>query len=250
VLVLFGKQNIGKTTWVKSLDPANCNAVREGALLDPSNKDSIIGLACHWIIELGELDGTLRKSDIASLKAHITNQVDIVRVPYARKSSRLARRTVYVATVNENRFLSDDTGNRRWWVVEVDSIEMSHGLDMQQVWAETYCYWMCAEPTSLSNEQLKLLNDSNADYEQIDPFEELVLSKFDWSDGWQQRGVIRVRSADVLIEIGYHKPTRSDETRMGKILTKLTGKKVPRRIHVIPQKRMPVPQVCSLDSEG
>ena len=104
VLVLQGKQNIGKTRWVKSLEPGNFNAVKEGAILDPANKDNVILLARHWIIELGELDATFRKADIARLKSFITMQADDVRFPYAKKETHLVRRSAYIATVNEQNF--------------------------------------------------------------------------------------------------------------------------------------------------
>ncbi len=231
VLVLQGKQNIGKTRWVKSLDPINCGAVKEGALLDPSNKDSVITCAAHWIVELGELDATFRRADMARLKSHITNQIDIVRFPYARKNSRLPRRTAFVATVNESQYLIDDTGNRRWWTIEVLKIDLNHGMDMQQVWAEVYYYWKNGEQHWLTIEELNLLNKTNTEHEQLDPFEEKVMLLFNWKDAnWRKCNTNSMTASQVLELIGYSKPSRTDSTRMGKVLMKLTGRK-PVRIH-------------------
>lgn len=236
VLVLQGDQNIGKTAWVKSLDPINCGAVKEGALVDPSNKDSLIILARHWIVEIGELDGTFRKADIARLKSHITNQIDEVRAAYARKNSRYARRTAYIATVNEAQYLIDDTGNRRWWTVTVELIDLQHGLDMQQVWAEVYDSWMKGEQTWLTPEELNLLNESNLEHEQIDPLEEKVLGYFDWQPEWEKHNKVNMTASDVLTAIGYDKPNKAQATRMGNILKKHTGKKPHRRIHTLPRR--------------
>lgn len=241
VLVLQGKQNIGKTRWVKSLDPINCKAVKEGALLDPSNKDSLITCACYWIVELGELDATFRKSDIARIKSHITSEVDIVRFPYARKNSRLTRRTAYVATVNESRYLIDDTGNRRWWTMEILQIDLNHGLDMQQVWAEVYHCWKQGETPWLSQHEINQLNQLNMEFEQLDPFEEKILTQFDWREGWLHRQTVQLTATDALAAIDYKNPTRSEATRMGKILTKLTGKKPDRRYHMIPVRKPTLP---------
>jgi putative DNA primase/helicase len=237
VLVLQGQQNIGKTKWVKSLDPIDCNAVKEGAILDPNNKDSVITLSQFWIVELGELDGTFRKSDIARLKAFITNQVDNIRMPFKEKNSRLSRRTAFVATVNETRYLVDDTGNRRWWTITVESINLKHGLNMQQIWAEVYHLWNNSEQTWLTDEELKLINESNVDYEQLDPFEEKVLEYFNWEKGWQNHNTQLMDATQVLKAIGYDNPKKPDSTRMGKILTKLTGVKPNRRHHTLPRKR-------------
>ena len=234
-LVLQGKQGIGKTRWVKSLDPSNCNAIKEAALLDPSNKDSIITLSRYWIVELGELDGTFRKIDIARIKSYITNQCDEIRVPHAKKNSRYARRTVYVATVNESRYLVDDSGNRRWWTVEVVSIDLEHGLDMQQVWAEAHSAWIKGEQTWLTDEELSLLNASNTEHEQIDPLEEKILDCFDWVVGWEKFNTVNMTSSEVLKNIGYSNPNKAQATRVGTILVNLTGKKPQRRKHVLPR---------------
>lgn len=238
VLVLQGKQNVGKTSWIKSLDPISCGAIREGAILDPANKDDVISVSRYWIVELGELDGTFRKSDIARLKAFITNPVDIVRAAYARKHSQLTRRTAFVATVNEPRFLVDDTGNRRWWTIPVESINLNHGLDIQQIWAEIYQLWLNGEQQSLTIDELTFLNKANTDYEQIDPLEEKVIEHFNWRDNWQNYQTLSMTSSNVLHEIGYKTPTRTEATRMGKILTKLTGSKPHRRYHILPVRKI------------
>ena len=239
VLVLQGDQYIGKTKWVKLLSPVGSEAVKEGLILDPNNKDSVITASQCWIGELGELDGTFRKSDIARIKSYITSDVDIVRLPYNARNSYLSRRTVFVATVNETKFLVDDTGNRRWWTIEVESIDFNHGLDIQQVWAEVFEIWKSEnEHTWLSSDEMNALNKINEDHEQIDPFEEKVLELFNFEDPeWRKKPTLKMTTTQVLDKIGYNKPTRSDATRMGKILIKLTGikpKKSGDRFHILP----------------
>jgi predicted P-loop ATPase len=237
-LVLEGPQGVGKTQWVKHLDPINCKAVKEGGLLDPTDKDTIIELASHWIVELGELDGSFRKSDTARIKSYLTSDCDRVRLPYARKTTVIPRRTAYVATVNESRYLTDLTGNRRWWTVSVDSIELNHGMDLQQVWAEAYYYWMQGEKTWLDRKQIEELHDHNAQYEQLDPFEDLLLNHFDWSEGWETKpNTTKMTCAELLRAIGYATPTRADVTRISYLIMKHTKKKANRRLHTLPSVR-------------
>jgi predicted P-loop ATPase len=120
VLTFQGPQGIGKTSWVMALvsDPG----LRETVIkidhhLDPHNKDSILGAITHWIVEIGELDSSFRKSDVSRLKGVLTSDSDRVRRPYARTESEYLRRTVFCATVNEENFLVDHTGNTRWWTL-------------------------------------------------------------------------------------------------------------------------------------
>src|ERR1700728_1312508 len=128
LLVLEGNQGIRKTQWIKTLDPIDCDAVKEAAILDPNNKDNIIQHAKHWLVEIGELDGPMRKTDIARFKSHLTTQVDEIRFPYARKSIKIPRRTSYIATVNDPRFLTDPTGNRRFYTISILEMNLDHGL--------------------------------------------------------------------------------------------------------------------------
>jgi hypothetical protein len=59
------------------------------------------------------------KRSTGALKNHITTRTDLCRVPYGRSYERLKRRSIMVASVNGDEFLKDQTGDRRFWVVDV-----------------------------------------------------------------------------------------------------------------------------------
>ena len=120
VLTLAGNQGIGKTSWFRGIFPEDMFC--EGLVLDPHNKDTIIKATDHLVCELGELDATFRR-DIPALKAFISSQYDQIRHPYAAKTSQHPRRTVFCATVNQTHFLVDETGNSRFWPIEVFSCD-------------------------------------------------------------------------------------------------------------------------------
>ena len=203
-------------------------AIKGGLSLDPSKKDDIFTSAEYWIAELGELDATFRKADIARLKSHITNDIDDVRRPHAVRNSRMMRRTVYAATVNEARFLVDKTGNRRWWTISVtEPIQTRHGLNMQQLWRYVYELYLKGESPFLTREEMEQLNEMNKEYEFLDPFEEKLETHFDWE--WPDR--LWMNSSEVLQRIGYDKPTTNDCTRMGTLLTKMKIQKGTGRKH-------------------
>lgn len=239
VLVLQGKQNIGKTSWIRSLDPSNCGAIKEGAFLDPGNKDSIMQFAEYWIVELGELDSIFSKSAIGRLKSFITMQFDKVRAPYARKATRLPRRSVYAATVNEESYLVDDTGNRRWWTINVLSINLNHNLDMQQVWAEIYEEWCNDALTYLPEDLQNEINESNKQFEKIDPLKEKLLDWYDWNYPFKKF----LSATAVLEEIGYIRPSPKDTVKMGKLLSEINGKPGKpsngKTLHEVPSRILP-----------
>lgn len=233
VLVLAGEQRIGKTQFIKNLDPFNCKSIKSGALLDPTNKDCIRTLAGFWIAELGELDASFRKSDIARIKSYITEDLDKIRFPHMRKDSILHRRTVFAATVNNSNFLVDETGNRRWWTIPVISIDLNHGLDITQVWSEVFELWKNGEQNWLTDNEFLELNELNTQHEQIDPLEELLFNFFDFSEGWKDKALMKYQATDVLRKIGYDKPNKSQSTRMGFLIKKNTGIPPNRRYHFL-----------------
>ena len=222
VLVLQGETGTHKSSFIMSLAPESMRAIKGGLSLDPAKKDDIFTSSEYWIAELGELDATFRKADIARLKSHITNDIDDVRRPHAVRNSKMIRRTVYAATVNESRFLVDTTGNRRWWTVSVtEPINTRHGLDMQQIWREIYEMYLMGESPTLLEHEMKQLNDINKEFEFLDPFEEKLEMHFDWDCPDRQL----MTSTQVLADIGYDKPSKSETTRMGILLK---NKNIPR----------------------
>ena len=206
VLVFQGAQSLGKTAWFRSLVPSDLRRlVKVGAIINPDNKDTVISAVSHWLVELGELDGTLRKADIARLKEFISQDVDQFRRPYGRSEEKFQRRTVFFASVNPERFLADDTGNVRWWTVPVASLDYQHGIDIQQLWAEVFEWFKAGERWWLDRDEEQRLEAMNANHEQADPVEELIASRYDFT----KPATRRLTATEILIELGYDKPTRS-----------------------------------------
>lgn len=219
VLVLQGTGGWYKTSFLAALAPKELQAIKKGTEIDPSNKDNLIRLAKYWIAELGELGGTFSKSDINKLKAHITQDIDEARKPFAAKDSEMIRRTIYAASVNEGNFLVDQTGNRRWWVISLaEPINMNEvkKFNMQQVWREAYEYYLRGERAYLNEEELLILNKSNNKFERIDPFDEKLDSHFDWDNP----EVNLMTCTQILNHIGYEKPAAGDPNKISILLTR------------------------------
>ena len=147
----------------------------EGATLNPSDKDSVKQAVSHWIVELGEIESTFKKSDIDQLKAFVTKKSDELRLPYDRASTTYQRRTAFYASVNAREFLTDTSGNRRFWVVPVVGINAQHGINMQQLWAEVKEVLYPTVSWYLSAEEREMLQDSNEYYRTQSSVEDLIL---------------------------------------------------------------------------
>lgn len=250
VLVFRGAQSKGKTSWFKRLVPASIGRyLKDGMHLNPTDKDTVFTATAHWIVELGELDATFRKSDIASLKAFIPKEEDRLRRPFERKDSMLPRRTVFFASVNDKQFLVDDTGNTRWWTVEVESLDYTHDIDMQQVYAQLYeTLYLRGADWWLNAQEEAMLNASNADFEIVDPIEERLVAVFNFDVAYDENGnrqytyepVKRMQTTEILLSMGYDKPDRKLTISAGKVLNRmgLTAKRSNRgSVYVMPEKR-------------
>lgn len=218
VLVLQGPQGIGKSRWLATLTGGRWSKM--GHILDPSNTDNVSQCIGNWIVELGELDATIRKSDIARLKAFITLDYDEFRRPYAREAVRYPRRTVFAASVNPSIFLHDPTGNRRWWVIPVTTCDPNHGLDMQQVWAQVLdARTARGERHYLQGEELQVLEKRNEAHLEVTPEEDLLRTKFA-HDLPRNR---KMTAAEVCIACGYERPSNQQARAMSTALRKLYG---------------------------
>ncbi|MEH6519201.1 MAG: VapE domain-containing protein [Halioglobus sp.] len=226
VLVLAGPQGIRKTSLMYDLLGEKSDLFTAGRMLDTSNKDSLLAALSNWIIELGEIDSTFRKSDIAALKAFLTDPSDDIRKPYARASTLMARRTAFFATVNQLRFLQDETGNRRFWPVEmIHAIApLPDGLS-ERIWAWAWQQYLAGEQWWLTREEEKQHTGIVCKYEDK-PLKARVLDCYDFDEDTR---TIRITATEILKEIGWPSTDKSALTKLGLILKELGIQKSGRR---------------------
>lgn len=107
--------------------------------LNLHDKDSALNLQGQWLVEMGEL-ANINRADVRTIKSFITRQVDKVRPPYGKRMVESPRQCVFFGTTNDDSYLKDKTGNRRFWPVKIpDHAEIDlEGLreDRNQLWAE------------------------------------------------------------------------------------------------------------------
>jgi putative DNA primase/helicase len=224
LLVFQGKQYIGKTKWFKSLVPqTHSHLIKDGMALDTKNKDSLIYVLSRWIVELGEIEGTFNKSDLAALKAFITADKDTIRCPYDRVPSNFPRSTVFFGSVNDKKFLSDTTGNRRFWTIACDSINYNHEIDMQQLWAEVKVLYDNGEKWHLDIDEYQSLSTANEEFEMIDPMAEKIKSYFKWDTHEEFWGDNWKTATAILEQIGYKTISRAEATKCGAIVHTLNN---------------------------
>jgi putative DNA primase/helicase len=227
VLVFQGPQYMGKSRWFERLCKGHDEFVIMGRPLDPHNKDSITACITHWIAELGELDNTLSKNHIGALKAFIADREDTLRLPYAAANSKFQRRTVWTASVNNEEYLVDNTGNTRFWSLSLTAVNPDHDVDMQQLWAEMYTAWEGGEAHWLEQDEMAQVEAVNEKHRVVSPVEQALIDRFPWdraAAGDSAVTWVKRSSQQIAALIGV-KLTASDSLSMGHAITRISGMK-------------------------
>lgn len=139
LVVLEGPQGAGKSRAVKALCP-DPEWFTDSVSLGLEPKEVMELTAGKWIVEIGELAG-MRKSEVEHVKALLSRQVDEARMAYDRLKRDRPREFVCVGTTNEDSYLVDESGNRRFLPVKCGKIDVAAiEIDRDQLWAEA-SYW-------------------------------------------------------------------------------------------------------------
>ena len=171
VLTLTGKQGIGKTSFFRhmALHSINSDFFKEGQKIKSLDKDTIRRCHTAFITELGELGSTFKFAHIDDLKAFITQSKDQYRLPYGHKDIKKARRCNLSATVNDKEFLVDRTGNRRFWTVPVENIDLDglKEINALQVWLQVWEQYAKhnLQGFRLTKDEQNLLSERNSKHE-------------------------------------------------------------------------------------
>jgi len=158
MIILHGKQGIGKTTFVDCLLPDK-KYISTGQNIDPTNKDGLMAIFRKIIFELGECERILLTRESSTLKNILTSSAHELRLPYERAIEDFINRTAFIGTTNVDALLKDQTGNRRYWVIPLENIDLVklRAIDMQQVWAELYNHYGHFKDCKTRDEQIASL---------------------------------------------------------------------------------------------
>ena len=114
MLILEGGQGVGKSTLARTLGGEWF--ADTGLVL--GEKDSYQNLQGIWVYEWGELD-SLSRAEVTKVKQFVSSQTDRFRASFDRRPADYPRQVVFIGTTNEDHYLVDPTGNRRFWPVQV-----------------------------------------------------------------------------------------------------------------------------------
>jgi predicted P-loop ATPase len=119
-----------------------------------------------------ELD-SMNRGEVSMLKAFLSRRIDKIRLPYDKLPREFPRQGVLAGTSNENAYLRDPTGGRRFWLVSVDAIDTDGLMAVRdQLWAEAvWIATVCGERPELPREIWEAAAVEQEARRAIDPWE-------------------------------------------------------------------------------
>jgi predicted P-loop ATPase len=140
VVILIGDQGTLKTSAVRALAPWE-EAFGEIHLVG-KEEDILRQLRGVMVAEFAELIG-LRSRDLESIKAFISRRVDTWIPKYRERKVHAARRCLFIGTTNEETFLVDSTGNRRFLPIRTGAVDLEWLRRWRdQLWAEGHATYL------------------------------------------------------------------------------------------------------------
>lgn len=208
MLVLDGPQGVGKSRFVWWLGSVLPEFYIAGSI-NPEDKDYKILQCSKFIWEVEELGGTLRRADREALKAFITSMNVDVRRPYEAFNIRKPVTCSYIGTINnENGFLSDPTGNRRFRIVTINKIDWAYSvkISVSQLWAEAVKLVQAGATTDLSPEIEEVIRVKNQVYTREDTIEDYIKNIFEFTGDPKDH----VRMINILAALQDYTSTKVD----------------------------------------
>lgn len=187
MLTLRGRQGIGKSAFIGKLG----GAWFSDSFTTLQGKEAYEQVQGVWIMEVGELAG-MRKAEAETIKLFISKQSDRFRQAYGRRIKDYPRQCIFIGTTNEQQFLRDTTGNRRFWVVDTPNTPRLSIWDLddaaiRSIWAEAVKLYKDGEPLYLARELEQAAREVQTQYEEDNPKVGLVADYLErlLPEGWE-----------------------------------------------------------------
>lgn len=237
-LVLFGGQGKLKSTWIENMIPQDMRMKYiYSSHFDPRQRDHMQFLATHIIIILEEM-AALNKTDIETMKGVMTETKFAGRLSYDKEKTYLKRRASFAATQNNKEFMKDDSGSRRFLVIEIESISIQKDFPLNKMYAQALQHYKDGYKYWFDHDDIKIQESKNAQF-QLKTFEFELVEKYyeiptDDEIRSESEFVKYLSSTDIAVYLSKDNNVNVNNTvkaNIGKALTALGFKKITRRLN-------------------
>lgn len=229
LLVLKGDQGIGKSSFFQVLYGEKFYTTS----LNNFDKDSLLTMNQYWIIEFDEIEKITNQKQAGEFKSFITRQVDTYRAPYAKSAVKHPRSNILCGTCNEDSFLKDKTGNRRFWVIPVKSVNLIWlSRNKDAIWSAILKAYNDGQQWHLTKDEEAIVNQENKAYEEFDSWQDIILDFIsgrakdvpltnhlilETGLGFMAKDIKRIderRVGDIMKQLGYYRTRKRNNGKL------------------------------------
>jgi|GEM_PF-2554056 len=229
-ILIDPKQGTGKSTYWRMLFGTPWFT---DSLQDLANKDELAKLKRFWGLEIAEADFLFSQKAVEQFKRFLSAQEDTYRPPYGRENFTSPRTCVFVGSSNKRDLLNDPTGSRRFWLIDVFGKIPVQLLaeERDELWASAVAAYNSGERYWLTESEDRECAERNLQYQDTDPWFELVMRKFG--------GALEVNPRDIysVLEFETNQIDKKVQNRIGGIMRQLGFDYKPKRIDGVLVKR-------------
>ncbi|MDJ1492882.1 VapE family protein [Cytophagaceae bacterium DM2B3-1] len=228
MLTLCGEQGKGKSVFFLKILPESF-PFREELICEDSFKrndtqNGKLMMITRWIVVDDEFKSIEQIGENA-LKAYITQNNVSVRFAYDRVPESIPRFCNFVGTSNENTFLKDPTGNRRFPIIETGEIDKPryNAIDKYELWKEAYFIYLTNPDTKFDSDDFQIINEVADNYLRRTPEQELLLKFYEEAD--EETGTFCTTSDMLNTLLGSSNIKTMNTVNLGRAISALKWKK-------------------------
>nr|WP_314400604.1 VapE domain-containing protein [Pseudomonas lundensis] len=220
VMILEGGQGEGKSTAMSILG-GDWFMDTPFALGD---KDGFQAIRGKWIIELGELD-SFNKAESTKAKQFFSASTDTYRESYGRRTNDVPRQCVFVGTTNQDEYLKDATGNRRYWPVACTKVDLEQLREIRdQLWAEAMFCYEAGEIWWVNRDETAMFSEAQDERFVVDEWEGPILNWLEESQIGETTSGSEVLASALKLDFGHW--GKPEQMRVGAIMHRLGWRRV------------------------
>jgi GTPase SAR1 family protein len=178
MLILYGPQGVGKTTFLRHLVPSALSEFYTEISLFQVDKDLQIAAANSFLLNVDDLEKLQYKS-MGYIKSLLSSSHLYYRPPYGKTLEKHWRFATFVGSVNNREFLSDHSGYRRFLVLPMVKRNLDFlDFDINKIWSFAFNFYKKNGPIYLDENSIGVLNNINSKFEVFNEEFEIISQIF------------------------------------------------------------------------
>lgn len=206
--LLVGSQGFRKSTFCRIILPPELRFGYTDSIDFKSKQDAERSLGRFLLINIDEFD-QINANQQGFLKHLLQKPVANLRKPYGATIQEMRRYASFIGTSNQKDLLTDPSGSRRFICIEVTGpIHTNVTINYRQLYAQAMSAIIKGERHWLDDADEAILKQSNREFEQVNPLEQLFQSHFraaeeneaegKWLTPMQILGILQTKTKDRL----------------------------------------------------